>query len=96
MELHELLEKVTDSNSFLEFVHALHDDRLKSVAKEANEPSSSFGANSGGWENQTIEAFLDGAASWAEATNLGVSQGIPESNYWMRFAVFLYCGKIYE
>lgn len=96
MELHELLEKVTDSNSFLEFVHALRADRLDSLAKEAKEPSSPYAASANGWENLTIEAFLEGAAAWAESTDFGVKQGIPESNYWKRFAVFLYCGKIYE
>ena len=96
MELHELLENVTDSRSFLEFVHALRADRLDSLAKEAAEPSSSYVASANGWENPTIEAFLESAASWAESTDFGVRQGIPESNHWKRFAVFLYCGKIYE
>lgn len=96
MELHELLEKVVDSNSFLEFVNALRDDRLNALANEAAGAMPLCGAGSDGWESRTIEAFLDGAVRWGEATNVGVSQGIPESNYWKRFAVFLYCGKIYE
>lgn len=96
MELHELLEKVADSNSFLEFVHALRADRLDSLVNEAAHPSSPYAASANGWENLTIEAFLEGAASWAESTDFGIKQGIPESNYWKRFAVFLYCGKIYE
>lgn len=48
------------------------------------------------WENTTIEAFLDGAVAWAEASNFGVNQGLEASNPWGQFANFLYCGKIYE
>jgi hypothetical protein len=96
LELHELLEKVTDSNSFLKFVYALRADRLDSLAKEVAEPSSPYETDANGWENPTIETFLEGAASWAETTDFGVKQGIPETNYWKRFAVFLFCGKIYE
>jgi glycine C-acetyltransferase len=46
--------------------------------------------------DQTIEAFLGAASSWAESTNVGLTQGLDPANPWKRFAVFLYCGKIYE
>lgn len=36
------------------------------------------------WQNDCIEDFLDSAHAWADASP------------WKRFAVFLYCGKIYE
>ncbi|MCF5668704.1 hypothetical protein [Pseudomonas marginalis] len=52
--------------------------------------------SNGDWENGTIEAFLDGAIEWAEASNFGVDQGLQPSNPWRQFANFLYCGKIYE
>ena len=52
--------------------------------------------SNGDWENGTIEAFLDGAIAWAEASNFGVDQGLQASNPWGQFANFLYCGKIYE
>lgn len=52
--------------------------------------------SNGDWENGTIEAFLDGAIAWAEASNFGVDQGLQGSNPWGQFANFLYCGKIYE
>jgi len=81
MSLHELLDQVNDEASFLEFARALLADH------QSNEES---------WENGSIEQFLDGAISWAEATGLGASQGLANASPWKRAAVFLYCGKIYE
>ena len=50
-----------------------------------------------GWQNLTIEDFLEAALAWAEASNFGRSQGVDDSaNPWRRLAIFLYCGKIYE
>ncbi|MDF3933702.1 DUF7660 family protein [Pseudomonas citronellolis] len=80
MELHEHLDEVKDSATFLSFARAL----------------AATKANNDGWENSTIEAFLDGAISWAEDSGFGLSQGIAPSNPWQQFAAFLYCGKIYE
>ncbi|MBO3273704.1 DUF7660 family protein [Pseudomonas schmalbachii] len=80
MELHEQLDEVNDSATFLRFARALAADK----------------ATGNGWENTTIEAFLDGAISWAEDSDFGLSQGLTPSNPWQQFAVFLYCGKIYE
>jgi hypothetical protein len=93
---HDLLESVTDEASFIAFVKALLADRLDEVAKETSTPSSPYGPGANGWENGTIEQFLDGAVSWAEVTNIGLTQGLEPSNPWRRFAAFLYCGKIYE
>jgi len=71
-------------------------DREDEVAKERVAPSAPYGRGANGWENGTIEAFLDAAASWAEASEFGKNQGLPEDNPWRQFAIFLYCGKIYE
>lgn len=92
MELHEQLETVTDATTFLAFVRAL----IKDCEAEAGREIDDFGRGENGWENHSIEAFLEAALSWAEATNLGASQGLAEASPWKRFAVFLYCGKIYE
>lgn len=95
-DLHFLLESVTDENSFLAFARALVADRLDAKAKEAETPSCRYGSGANGWENGTIEEFLESAISWAQATNVGLTQGLDRSNPWKRFGVFLYCGKIYE
>lgn len=83
MELSDLLNEVSDDQSFLRFARALMEDG--SVATEEN-----------GWQNSTINGFLDSAIAWAEASDFGLSQGLQPSNPWRQFAVFLYCGKIYE
>ncbi|MNN44072.1 hypothetical protein D3C81_1583470 [compost metagenome] len=80
MELHEHLEQVRDADTFLSFARAPAADK----------------STSSDWENTTIEAFLDGAISWAESSDFGLDQGLLPSNSWRQFAVFLYCGKIYE
>jgi hypothetical protein len=96
MQLHDALESVSDSASFLAFVRLLAEDRADEVRKEAANPSHPYGPGANGWENVTIEAFLEAALSWADSTNIGLSQGLAPDNPWKRFAVFLYCGKIYE
>ncbi len=96
MELHELLEKVNDEESFLLFAKALIADRTISIEKEEICPSTSYDSDHNGWSNTSIKSFLEAAVAWAEDTNFGISQGIPSSNFWNRFASFLYCGKIYE
>ncbi len=95
-DLHSILESVSDEKSFIAFAKALMADRVDEVAKESDAPSNPYGAGANGWERGTIERFLDGAISWAEATDVGLRQGLKPNNPWKRFAVFLYCGKIYE
>jgi hypothetical protein len=81
MHLHEQLEAVKDEATFLAFVRVLACDRRD---------------NAQGWENESIETFLDAASSWAEDSAFGASQGLTAATSWKKFAVFLYCGKIYE
>jgi len=95
-DLANILESVVDKESFLVFAKALVADRIDEVAKENERPSNAYGPGANGWENGTIEHFLDSAISWAEATDVGLTQGLEPNNPWKRFAVFLYCGKIYE
>jgi hypothetical protein len=89
-------DTVHDRESFFAFVRALAADRRASVAAERQAPSSPYGPQAGGWENATIESFLEAALSWGEDTDMGVSQGLPAEPSWQAFAAFLYCGKIYE
>jgi hypothetical protein len=87
---------VHDRDSFLAFVAALAADRRASVAAERASPSSPYEPDAGGWENVTIEGFLEAALSWAVDSDMGTSQGLPAEPSWRTFAVFLLCGKIYE
>lgn len=96
MHLHEALESVSDAKSFLAFARQLAEDRSDEVRKETDSSSFPYGRGANGWENGTIEAFLEAAVCWGEDTDVGLSQGLQPDNPWKRFATFLYCGKIYE
>jgi hypothetical protein len=96
MDLYEQADAVHDRRTLLEFVKALVADREDEVAKEAVSPSPPYGPGANGWENGSIEAFLDAANRWAESTNFGETQGLSPVNPWRQFAAFLLCGKIYE
>lgn len=90
-------DAVHDRTSFLNFVSALAANRLASVAVEAETPGSPYGPAAFGWENITIESFLEAAVSWADDTGTDEGHnGLPVEPSWHAFAVFLYCGKIYE
>ena len=91
-ELYQALETVKDEGSFLAFVKALITDREQHEGKAIEELG--FVAD---WANNNISGFLEAAVSWAEDLNFGVNQepGL-SANRWKQFAVFLYCGKIYE
>ena len=86
MQLHDALESVSDAASFLVFARLLASDRI----------NKTNGSDVNGWQNNSIEDFLESAIAWAESTDIGLSQGLSASNPWKRFAVFLYSGKIYE
>lgn len=96
MELHEQLESVTDEKTFLAFAHALLLDRVAAVKAESSVESPPFERDPGGWENTSIHSFLEAAIAWAESSQFGTTQGLSLENPWKKFAVFLYCGKIYE
>jgi hypothetical protein len=85
-DLFNLCEDVTNEATFLIFVTALKRHRV----------DVDTGVLPDNWENDSIAAFLGGAISWAEDSEFGRSQGLRADNPWKQFAVFLYCGKIYE
>ncbi len=95
-ELHELLEAVHDERSFLAFARELIADRERAVAVEREPPAGGNEPDAEGWENVQIETYLSAAVSWAEDSDFGERQGLSSANPWKQFAVFLYCGKIYE
>jgi tRNA(Ile)-lysidine synthase len=89
-------DAVHDRESFLAFVAALAADRRAAAAAENLAPSGPYGPDAGGWENVSIEDFLEAALAWAESTGMGTSQGLPAAPTWRGLAAFLYCGKVYE
>jgi hypothetical protein len=89
--LEDCLDQVSDRETFLTFVKALVEDRKDSIELETVNPSSPYGSEAGGWENTTLESFLEAALAWAVE-----SKQLPNVASWKAFAEFLYCGKIYE
>lgn len=84
MDLQTLLHQVHDDQTFLRFARALMADKTAHPSDRTE------------WQNDTVEEFLESAIAWAEDSDFGIGQGLQPSNPWQQFAVFLYCGKIYE
>jgi hypothetical protein len=82
-------DAVHDRESFLAFARALAVDRRASVAIEADAPRSPYGPQPGGWENFTIEDFLNAAVRWAEDHCKSGGQHFPAGATWGAFASFL-------
>ena len=92
----EAIESVVDEESFIEFLNVLAADRADEVEKERITPSSPYGPGVNGWENGSIEAFLDAASRWAEQSINGMPLLEKSMNPWRRCADILYAGKFYE
>jgi hypothetical protein len=99
VDLVGLLEAVHDRASFLEFVSALALDRREELEIERATPSALYSRGARGWENSSIEGFLEAAVSWAKDVHQLQDERaawFPEAPSWGVFARFLYLGKIYE
>jgi len=94
-DLQAKLAAVRDEKSFVAFVAALAGDRAEEVKKEKVEPSSPFGPGANGWENGSIETFLEAAAAWADDFSESPRYQ-PAENPWKRCAEILFAGKGYE
>jgi hypothetical protein len=94
MDLDEQSEKVSDLNSFLNFVKALVADREDEIEKEKPTPAETYRAGLNGWENTTVERFQEAAVAWAEDSHS--HRELPEEPSWKSFARFLHAGKSYE
>lgn len=93
----EMAERVDSKESFLKFVEALAADRADEVHKERIKPSPPYGPGVNGWENGSIETFLDAAVAWGAATSAVTGQPVlPDVPTWRAFAFFLLAGKEYE
>jgi hypothetical protein len=89
-------DDVVDEPSLIRFILALAEDWEDEQSKERIAPSSPYGPGANGWENGTIGAFLERAASWAESSRLGLPLYQPSDNPWRRCADILLAGKFYE
>lgn len=85
------MEAVRDEASFLRFVERLAADRRAAAALEHQRDG-----HQGPWANQTIEDFLSAAHHWAQDSSFGLRPGPRPDNPWQLFALFLWCGRLYE
>jgi hypothetical protein len=95
-ELFEALQSVCDEETFLQFMLALQEDREASIAQEKIRPSSPYGPDARGWENTTIERFIEAAVRWARDSVNGNPFYTKPDNPWRRCADILYAAKAYE
>jgi hypothetical protein len=81
---------VKSKEDFAAFVQALVRDLRASAEGEAISSSSAFGPSDGGWENPTLERFLDALAAYvSDAT-------FTRPPTWQTFAECLAASKVYE
>lgn len=96
MNLDELLKTVDDEQSFIGFIEALGMDFAEERLLEETSPSSPYGSGALGWENGSIDTFLDAAAAWATASSRSSPVSASRPNVWQRCAEILLAGKFYE
>lgn len=96
VDLDELLESVNDEQSFIGFIEALGSDFANERVLEETTPSPPYGPGALGWENGTVDAFLESAAAWATTSSNSSLSNAPVSNVWLRCATILLAGKFYE
>ena len=93
-DLDELLERVNDEQSFIAFIQALGADFARE--QTMNEPLSPYGRSALGWENGSVDAFLEAAGAWAIDSSRQVAAEVASANVWQRCASILLAGKFYE
>jgi hypothetical protein len=89
----ELLERVTDRDSFIAFVEALADERAEAAEIERANPRAYMLDGAHNWKNAHIDAFLYAALEYFEPKPFHQPETEPS---WRMFAEFLWCGKIIE
>jgi len=89
----ELLKKVKDRDSFIEFVSALAEERTEAEQMEKAEPKRYQLDGANNWQNGTISSFLNSGLAYFESSSLRKPENTPS---WKMMAEILYFGKIYE
>lgn len=69
VDLDALLAHVKDEDSFIRFIEALGDDFASGRLLDKASPPVPYGPGCLGWENLSIDAFLESAAAWEAASN---------------------------
>ena len=82
--------QVDSAETFLFFLSVLREHRAAAVDDARGAPPGGFDVGPGGWENWTIEAFLEAMEAYA------TDAGLPAQPTWGDVARLLLAGKGYE
>ena len=93
MKPEDLLDKVCDRDSFIEFVAALALERENAARIERQNPRVHAVDGAHGWKNADIASYLGACLDYFEDQPLHKPDAVPN---WRMFAKFLYFGKIIE
>jgi hypothetical protein len=96
VDLFSLSKKVHDEETFIEFLRELMVDRENEVKLEKENLSSPYDAGALGWQNTSIEDFLESAIAWADDSDLDNEFYTKPKNPWARAAQIIHAGKTYE
>ena len=81
----------------MRFVQALAEDAAAAHAESDRTPDEKLNLSPRGWENGSIESFLDAMAAWAAANSAVTGKPmVSEHASWRAFAEILHAGKFYE
>ena len=81
---------VDSPESFLNFLAVLREHRAAAVEAARKSPPNAFDVGPGGWENWTLDEFLEALEAYAHDISL------PPQPTWDDFARLLLAGKGYE
>ncbi|MEJ5219104.1 hypothetical protein WG622_12685 [Cognatishimia sp. D5M38] len=96
IDLQEIASKVEDFPAFLAFLEAMRKDWANTFASAGLQNPNTYGADCG-WENTTIDSFLEAAVAGARDNRLGDPDGTHYgSNPWKLATEVLLLGKLYE
>ena len=96
INLYEVANKVTDEQSFLEFMEMLSNDWEESRQAEPRSEVSPDAITTQEWQNYTIGDFLEAGCRWGNESINGLVHYPKPTNPWQRMAHLLYAGKCYE
>jgi len=83
-------QSVDSPQSFLQFLAVLREHRAAAVDEARKAPPGRFDVGPGGWENWTLDEFLEAMEAYAHDTTL------PAQPSWHDVARLLLAGKGYE
>ena len=87
----DALDLVTTREQFQAFLRILLVDLRAEQAEDVATPAGGYRLRLRGWENLTLEQFLDGMLAWSED-----APGRSQAPSWHEFGQLLLAGKSYE